>query len=853
MKRLQLLLPVLLLGSALAESHLRGIKIAITNPTAQERPAEDVVISLAELRKIAPDLRAGSLIVTASDSTTEAEDTATLQTAELPSQVDDLDGDGKADELAFQIDLKPNQTRVVTVTYGEPDRIFRLRNDYPKRTDAFFAKKIEGVGWESELNAWRIYFDPRNAIDLYAKKRPVLQLQRYATPEYDYHAESPDGRDIYRVGDALGIGAVGAWVNGKSLKVADVASRNWRVISTGPVRSIVELTYQGWKIGDKTVTLRSRISQWAGDRGFIHSITVEGGDDVVLATGLPLKAEVQVFRSDRNDPASWLATWGEQVLMPGATATDPVKGSNLGLVIVMFPAIAASAQQDAGNFLLTFSPRNKTAGWYAAAAWDKENSNNRAGFGNNKEMRESGSRLMVTKAVTTRQEFLDFVKERAARMSTPARVQILSTSAKPQSAPPDTLGAPVSRTYKQAIELLRTEAERTAKTWEPIVAATDPQAVKAGAGAGFFNDGNDRTGEWQTRKGFFWTGGFWVGELWKLYDYTGDERYRQWAQLWLSRLSGKEAEQNHDAGFLYLYSSAYGYQRTHDQAMRASALAAADRLASFFNPDAQLIPAWAANGDDTIVDTMMNLQLLWWASRETGDPKFRDIGLKHALRTAELLVRDDGSVIQSVHYNPGDNRQQFALRGGSEDVTVALANQAPPGQPVFFHTHQGFAAGTTWSRGAAWALYGFTAAYRETRDPRLLATAQKIAAYILRELPEDGVPWYDFDDEGVRFRNRDTSAAAIIAGGLLELSKVTADAQASAYRQQAERISHSLIDRYLTPVGKDDTTPAGVLRHGCGTRPQDGMLIYGQYYLLETLLALEGTPAAQHAQTAGRK
>jgi unsaturated chondroitin disaccharide hydrolase len=128
----------------------------------------------------------------------------------------------------------------------------------------------------------------------------------------------------------------------------------------------------------------------------------------------------------------------------------------------------------------------------------------------------------------------------------------------------------------------------------------------------------------------------------------------------------------------------------------------------------------------------------------------------------------------------------------------------------------------------------------------MLSAADNVAAYILRELPEDGVPWFDFDDEGVHYRNRDSSAAALIAGGLLSLSKQVSDKdKAIRYRAEGQRIAQSLIDHYLSPVGNADPSPPGILRHGCGIRPADGMLIYGQYYLLETLLALEKDADAQ--------
>ena len=213
-----------------APKHIQCVKIAVENATSDARPASDIVIPIGELRKVAPDFTPGAVIVTATDATTVEEDASVMATEELPSQVDADDNEAQASELAFQIDLKPHQKRIVTISYGEGNRIWKLRGDYAKRTDALFSWKFEGPGWENDVDAFRLYFDERNGIDLYGKIRPTLQLRKIGSPDYLYYDESPEGRDIFKVGASMGIGGVGILVNGQ---VGETSGREGAGVARG--------------------------------------------------------------------------------------------------------------------------------------------------------------------------------------------------------------------------------------------------------------------------------------------------------------------------------------------------------------------------------------------------------------------------------------------------------------------------------------------------------------------------------------------------------------------------------------------------------------------------------------------
>ncbi len=315
-----------------------------------------------------------------------------------------------------------------------------------------------------------------------------------------------------------------------------------------------------------------------------------------------------------------------------------------------------------------------------------------------------------------------------------------------------------------------------------------------------------------------WTAGFFPGLLWYLYDYTKDKKFLDAARRETALLRQQQFNTGtHDVGFMMFCSYGNGLKFTGDEKFKPILIQSAKSLITRFNAKVGCIKSWNTSRWQfpVIIDNMMNLELLFWAAKETGDSTFYQIAVSHANTTLKNHFRADNSSFHVLSYD-----------------TLT-------GEVVARNTHQGLADSSAWARGQSWGLYGFTMAFRETKNPAYLRQAQKIADFLLRHrnLPKDIIPYWDYDVSADKKTPRDASAAAIMASALLELSQLTTGEKGEEYFQHAEKILASLSSKQYF-AGKNENEKF-IIKHCVGCEPRnievDVPLIYADYYYVEAL------------------
>ena len=334
---------------------------------------------------------------------------------------------------------------------------------------------------------------------------------------------------------------------------------------------------------------------------------------------------------------------------------------------------------------------------------------------------------------------------------------------------------------------------------------------------------NDK-GELVTTDSGWWCSGFFPGVLWYLYENSGDEEILKYAEDYTARVENEKYNTgNHDVGFMLYCSFGNGLRLSGNEDYKEVLLTGANSLSKRYRPEVGLIRSWDHHADrwkyPVIIDNMMNLELMMWAAEEAQDSTYRNISVSHADKTLQNHFRDDFGSYHVVSYNP-------------KDGTVEKKE-----------TFQGYADDSTWARGEAWGLYGYTMMYRMTQDPKYLDAARNIASFIINNpnMPEDGIPYWDFNVPDIPDAKRDASAAAIMSSAFIELSDYVEDPYKKEYLEFAKKQLKTLSsDEYLAQPG---TNGNFILKHSVGAFPQkseiDVPLTYADYYFVEALTRLK--------------
>ena len=318
-----------------------------------------------------------------------------------------------------------------------------------------------------------------------------------------------------------------------------------------------------------------------------------------------------------------------------------------------------------------------------------------------------------------------------------------------------------------------------------------------------------------------WTSGFYAGNLWQLFEITGDEKYKELAQKWTAFIEKeKYNDKTHDMGFKVFCSFGQGLKHIDSKDYKDIIVKSSQTLSTRFNDTVGSIRSWDFNKEQwkfpVIIDNMMNLEMLFEATKISKDSTFHKLAVKHANTTLKNHFRDDNSCFHVLDYDPSNGEIRMKV------------------------THQGIHDNSSWARGQGWAIYGYTMAYRYTKDIKYLARAEATAKFYLehKNLRKDGIPYWDFDDPNIPNAPRDVSAGALVASAMVEMYQYTNN---QIYLNYSKKVIRTL--KSTEYILKDDIKAPFILNHSTGNYPKndeiDEPIVYADYYFLETLTRLK--------------
>lgn len=340
---------------------------------------------------------------------------------------------------------------------------------------------------------------------------------------------------------------------------------------------------------------------------------------------------------------------------------------------------------------------------------------------------------------------------------------------------------------------------------------------------------NSENNFYQVQENNDWTEGFWTGEVWLAYEHTHSEKLKDAAlkqvDNFLNRIENRINVDHHDMGFLYSPSCVAAYKLTGSENGKKAAIMAADNLISRFHEKGEFIQAWgemgAPNNYRLIIDCLMNMPLLFWATEVTGDEKYKSIAQRHIKTAMKNIIREDNSTYHTYFF----------------DVNT--------GMPLKGVTCQGNRDGSAWARGQAWGIYGSAIAYSKLKDKAYIDIFKRVTEYFISHLPDDLVPYWDFDFDTGSDEPRDSSSGVIAVCGMLEMAKYLPEDEAKYYTSAARRILKAVSDKCAVQNSDESN---GLLLHGtyarktptntCTNGGVDECNTWGDYYYLEALTRL---------------